>query len=100
MKNTLLIFTATILLAACNRSAGNRDDVEKILKRTMQHYLYEKINFDSSKAKYDVQDVTFFEDNDFYECEFKVRMQSAGSDTTGYMNARVLKDMKTVMRRS
>ncbi len=69
----------------------------------MAHYLNNQPATDSSKAKFEVLDVNFFEGTNGYICAFKVSMkeQSRGQiqDTVGMMNANVSKDYKTVLRR-
>jgi hypothetical protein len=86
---------------SCRRHLS-RSEAETQLKKAMTNYLYKQINYDSSKAKYEIQQVDFFEDKDFYECEFKVRLHitQKNHDTTGIMTARVSKDFSTVRRKS
>src|SRR5215470_8227791 len=85
---------AFLLLASvffsCERKLS-QDDVENELKKAMTHQLYKGVGNDSSKVKYQVVSVNFFEDKGFYECEFKVHMTSNTTDTTGIMAARVSK---------
>ena len=74
-------------------------EVEKHLKKAMTSFLYESVNNDSSRVKFYVKEVFFFEDTEFYECEFNVQMQQNGKDTTGVMKARVTKDFSKVNRK-
>ncbi|MGI8950744.1 MAG: hypothetical protein ACR2FN_04065 [Chitinophagaceae bacterium] len=78
----------------------SRAETEKQLKKTMQTYLYKGINNDSSKAKYYVENVIYFEDTTFYDCEFTVKMTQNNHDTTGMMTAIISKDFATVKRKS
>ena len=77
-----------------------KPDVEKNLKTAMQTFLYNAVNNDSSKVKYRVQSVVFFDDvkNNVYACEFTVNMITRQLDTTGIMRATISKDFKTVKR--
>jgi hypothetical protein len=87
-----------VLLGACNANLSPAE-VEQKLKTAMNDYLYKSVNYDSSKVKYRVQDVIYFNDKDYYDCEFKVFMSVAGGkDSMGSMNARISKDFKTVLR--
>ena len=98
MRNIFLLTAIILLFAGCVRQQAVEDKSES-LKAAMQNYLYEKINYDSSKAKFDVLDVTYFEDKEFYECEFKVHLKNPQTDTTGIMTARIGKDFKKVIRK-
>jgi hypothetical protein len=43
--------------------------------------------------------VIYYNDKEFYDCEFKVLMlPTGGSDTFGTMRARISKDFTTVLR--
>lgn len=99
MKKWLTIFIITSLVA-CQRNQADRTQVESRLKDAMKDYLYKEINYDSSKATYNVLDVNYFEDKTFFECEFHVRMKSKNLDTTGIMTARISKDFSKVKRKS
>ncbi len=68
------------------------------LKTSMQAFLYNAINNDSSNVKYRVQDVVYYEDKDQYTCDFKVHMKAKLFDTTGIMKAYISKDFKKVNR--
>ena len=93
---TVLFFMGLI---SCKHTMTQKD-IENQLKKAMQTYLYESINNDSSHVKFRVQDVTFFEDNSNYRCEFHVLMNSGQSkDTTGLMGADISKDFKEVKRK-
>lgn len=74
-------------------------DVSDRLKRAMSEFLYRSVNNDSSRVKFRVNEVTYFADKEFYECEFKVNMLQAGHDTTAMMRARVASDFSKVVRK-
>jgi hypothetical protein len=96
MKKILL--SAMVLLVFACQSKPNREEVEADLKKAMLKSLYEAVNNDSSKVKYRIQQVYFFEEKDFYDCEFRVQMYQTGHDTLGVMKAAVTKDFSKVTR--
>jgi len=63
--------------------------------------LWTEHNKDTSKTKFQILDVNYFEDKTFFECQFKVHMYvlSTGFDTVGMMAARISKDFATVNRK-
>jgi hypothetical protein len=90
----LLLFSGM----ACKRKLSHAD-IEDQLKTSMHAFLIKRPNYDSSKLKYEVQKVYYFEEKDAYECEFVVHMWSIGKDTTGVMTATVSKDFSRVKRK-
>jgi len=98
MKKTLICL-ALLFAFSCNKKP-TAADVEARLKRTMSEYLYQSVKNDSSKVKYEVKEVIYFKDVDFYECEFKVNMLQPGHDTSGVMKAKIAKDFSKVIRKS
>lgn len=94
---TAIILTG-LFFNSCERKLS-QNDVENELKKAMTALLYKSVGNDSSKVKYQVVGVTYFEDKQFYECEFKVHMTTKTSDTTGIMAARVSKDFSRVARK-
>ena len=99
MKRLCVLF-CSIVIAACNANpASAPEDMETKLKSTMTDYLYKSVNYDSSKVKYHIENVYYFDDKIKYICEFKVMMMPAGGrDTVGTMKAFVSKDFKKVSR--
>jgi hypothetical protein len=91
-----LISLATFV--SCKRSM-TKDELEGQLKAAMSNSLNKQVNFDSTKAKFDVMTVNYFEDKTFYQCEFRVRLRKPGLDTTGGMAANISKDFLTVNRK-
>lgn len=97
MKKYIMI-SFVLFIAACNANL-TPDELKTKLETTMNDFLYKSVNYDSSKVKFRVQDVVYYNDKDYYDCEFKVWMSQEGKpDTTGSMRARVSKDFKTVVR--
>jgi len=93
-----LVLVLIGLFTACKRKLSS-EDVERELKTAMLHQLNKGLNSDSTKVKFEVLKVNYFEDKQFYECEFNVRMKTAALDTTGIMLARVSKDFTVVRRK-
>ena len=91
-----LFLVFVIGLFSCKETT--REDIEARLKMTMQDYLYKKINYDSSVVKYNVESVIYYAEQDYYHCEFNVRMKTANQDTVGLMIADVKGDFKEVRR--
>ena len=87
-----------LLFFACQPKPAT-PEVETRLKKAMSTFLYEKIKNDSSSVKFEVKEVTYFADKDFYECEFRVKMTRQGHDTTDMMSARIAKDFSKVVRK-
>ena len=97
MKKIPMLFVVVILFA-CNRNQSP-EELETKLKSTMTDYLYKGVNYDSSKVKYRVQEVSYYIDKDYYDCEFKVFMSvNGGKDTVGGMRANISKDFSKVLR--
>lgn len=92
-----LLFVA--ILVACNADLTPQE-LEERLKSTMTDFLYKTVNYDSSKVKYRIKDIIYYNDNrGFYDCQFTVEMKVEGKkDTVGKMFAYISKDFKDVKR--
>lgn len=81
----------------------SRKEVEENLKTAMGLFLNNSPRIDTSSAKFNVQEVSFYESPKGYICEFKVNMKQKMPDrlvdTVGYMSADISKDFKTVTRK-
>jgi hypothetical protein len=103
-KSAIIIFALTggIFFSSCLKK-DNRKQTEENLKTAMDLYLNHQRQIDTSRVKFKVLEVTFFEGNLGYICNFKVNMKekrdSILTDTTGFMNANISKDFKDVTRR-
>ncbi|NDA61742.1 MAG: hypothetical protein EBX50_06840 [Chitinophagia bacterium] len=76
------------------------DDVPAQLKKTMKQFLEQSANGNTTGTEFTVENVAYYADKEFYECEFTVRMKRlTGKDTTGQMLARIKKDYSSVMRK-
>lgn len=102
MRLRAFILLVSLCCFSCVMRNPQPDDVEKNLKTTMQKYLYDAVNNDSSNVKYHVESVIFYEDaqKDIYICDFTVNMKTKLFDTTGNMRATISRDFKTVKRSS
>lgn len=98
MKRIIALLVATMFIS-CNANLTPKELEEK-LKSTMINYLYKNVNYDSSKVKYRVKDVIYYNDNrGYYDCQFTVEMKVQGKkDTIGKMFAFITKDFKDVKR--
>jgi hypothetical protein len=94
----IVIFLMIFSLAACKRHLS-KEYVEEHLKASMKSFLYNKKDLDTTKTKFTVLSVSYFEDSTFYECEFKVNLKQPDSDTTGMMAARISKDFVVLNRK-
>ena len=94
-----LILLLSVFVFAC-KAKDPALEIQNDLKNSMQTYLYNGINNDSSNVKYYVENVTYYDDTNrnTYVCEFKVRLKTKLFDTTGIMKAYVTKDFKKVDR--
>lgn len=97
-KHLFFLALVTFSLLSCQKKPKT-EEVNEHLNKAMREFLYSTVNNDSSKVKFDVQEVLFYEAANFYECEYKVRVVSPGKDTTGIMKARVSKDFTKVNRK-
>lgn len=101
MKRLSVLFVI-VLTAACNATSSQEvtpEELQKKLISAMTDYLYKAVDYDSSKVKYHIENVIYFDDKIKYICEFKVNMiPTGGRDTVGTMKAFVSKDFKKVGR--
>ena len=81
----------------------SRKQTEENLKTAMDVYLNHQRKIDTNRVKFKVLEVTYYEAEMGYICNFKVNMKekrdSSMTDTTGYMNANISKDFRDVSRR-
>jgi hypothetical protein len=105
MKSFLKIsgafFLCSSLLLSCAKKTS-RQIVEKNLESAMEQSLNHTPGIDTSLLKFKVLSVFYFEDKNYYDCEFKVSMSQKKSgvlsDTTGVMKASISKDFQNVKR--
>lgn len=101
MRTMKLLFTVLLLglFTACLQKQPVEDVPDK-LKKTMKQFLEQSASGNTTGTQFTVQEVVYYADKDFYECEFTVRMtRLSGGDTTGQMQARIKKDYSSVIRK-
>jgi hypothetical protein len=97
MKKMLLLLVL-VTGFACKRKLSP-SELQGELKKAMLTFLQQQKGYDSTTMKFEVQDVTYYEDVKMYDCEFKVRLTQNGHDTTGIMTGTVSKDFSKVSRK-
>jgi hypothetical protein len=95
---TALFLCLSLISSSCKRHLTH-EETEAALNSAMQKFLTSQPNLDSSKVKFTVLGVEYFEDKMVYDCEFKIKMTSLAHDTIGIMGAHVSKDFSSVKRR-
>jgi len=102
-KLAIIAIAGTILLFSCLKKISKKD-IEENLKAAMSMSLNHRPGIDTSRVKFYVTEVAYFEDKSAYLCQFKVDMKEKTNDqikdTTGFMSADISKDFKTVSRRN
>ena len=94
-----LVAFSLILGISCKRNLSPAE-VKDNLEKAMASHLIEEQGGDTTRLKFKMVDVNYFEDKDFYECEFTVRLlRQDGRDTTGLVKGRVSKDFSKVTKR-
>lgn len=100
-RQFFVVILLGFLLFSCAKKISKKD-VEESLKSSMGLYLNHQPRIDTSRVKFNVLEVIYFEDKTFYLCNFKVNMKEKRVnqifDTTGTMSARISKDFKNVSR--
>jgi len=95
-KIILLLIAGCFLTVACARKLS-RKELKERLEKTMADHLQQRQPSNSSHPRFDVLDVVWFEETEYYRCEFTVKMTlPEGKDTTGVMRQKVYKDFSKV----
>ncbi len=98
IKHALLIISLEMGLS-CKRSLSQAE-VKDNLEKAMAAHLVEEQGGDTTRIKFKMMDVNYFEDKHFYECEFSVHLsREDGTDTTGLIKGRVSKDFSKVTKK-
>ena len=102
-RTIYIALLGVIFLFSCVKKQS-RKEIEDNLKSAMGTFLNHKPGLDTSRIKFNVLDVSFFENKKGYNCEFKVNMKQKMPDrlldTVGYMSANISKDFTTVSRKN
>jgi len=94
-----LLLIYVIMTISCKRHlsrAAVRDNLEK----SMSDYLRAEQGADSTRMRFRMLDVSYYEERDYYDCEFTVQLlREGGRDTTGIIKATVSKDFSKVTKK-
>jgi hypothetical protein len=97
-----ICFLLGVSVFSCKKKLS-RQELEENLKTAMELSLNNQPRIDTSRTKFKVNEVKFYEGKKVYNCEFKVNMKQQLPDrlvdTVGYMSADISKDFKTVSRK-
>ena len=89
----------TIILNACERKL-TREQVKDNLEKTMTEYLRKEQPSGTPPLKFKMEEVSWFEEQAYYICEFTVRLtRPDGTDTTGIIKSRISKDFSHVTKK-
>lgn len=98
------LFFAALLFFSFSCNTKQPEGIGDKLKAALQHHLEE--GHQGKPVKYEVLTVNYFEEADYYNCEFKVKQTYKETDTStvlkdtiGSMAATVSKDFKTISRK-
>lgn len=94
----IMILTLFLLTGVACKRPLSRTVLQDKLKNAMQDYLQHQRSEDSLKVKFEVLDVTWSEEAQLYNCEFKVRLIMPAKDTIGIMTGTISKDFATIHR--
>lgn len=100
MRYSYCIFF-TLLLAgiSCKRKSEN-SGIKTNLENALATQLRSERPVTAPPLQFTILDVTWFEESDHYDCEFKVRLHRPdGTDTTGLIKGTVSKDFTHVSKR-
>jgi hypothetical protein len=94
-----LLIVFLLQAAACRRQLSVAE-IKDNLERSMTGYLQSEQGPNAGSIKFKMEEVNYFEEKDFFICEFKVKLfRPDGSDTTGAIKARISKDFSKVTKR-
>ena len=98
-KIYLILLVCSITAVACQRKLSPRE-IKENLERSMTQFLQKEQGPDMSPLNFKMVDVIYYEEANYYTCEFTVRLtRPDGSDTTGIIKSRITKDFSTVTKR-
>ncbi|HTI91986.1 MAG TPA: hypothetical protein VL727_15440 [Puia sp.] len=100
MKKVYPILLALGLTAVSCQRKLSPSEVKENLERSMTEFLQKEQGQDTPPRNFKMVDVYYFEEADYYDCEFRVKLtRPDGSDTTGIIKSRITKDFATVTKR-
>lgn len=96
-RSLQLACTMLMLVTACQRRLSVADTKENLEKAMTEHLQQEQ---PGKALNFKLVDVDYFEDVNYYECEFKVKLhRTDGSDTLGIIKGRISKDFAKVSKK-
>jgi hypothetical protein len=100
MKSISLLLPAFLLLGTGCQRKLSATEIKENLEKAMSGYLRKQQRPGAPPLKFEMVDVAYFEDENNYLCDFKVKLyRPDGSDTTGIIRSKVSKDFSTVSKR-
>jgi hypothetical protein len=100
MKSISLLLAAFLLLGTGCQRKLSATEIKENLEKAMSGYLRKQQRPGTPPLKFEMVDVAYFEDENNYLCDFKVKLyRPDGSDTTGIISSKVSKDFSTVSKR-
>lgn len=103
----LIIGGFLFFMVACNTIKNQTpEQVQQSLTNAMQNFLQKTQQRDSNKVIFTVKSVAYYEEPQYYICDFTVHMQNNPKlmtnmpkiDTVGTMHCRITKDFQNVTR--
>ncbi len=92
MKKISIIFFSVLMAIACNKKL-TKEQVQAHLTETMSTFLNNEPKT-RGIIDFNIQSVAYFEESDFYLCEFKVRMMGRVIDQTTHKKVDTIGTMK------
>ncbi len=100
MRIRCILLSACIIISTSCQRKLSPSEVKENLERSMTGYLQKEQGPDSQPLAFKMVDVIYYEEADYYTCEFTVKLtRPDGSDTTGIIKSRITKDFATVTKR-
>lgn len=85
----------SVIAVSCGSRHLSPKETEARLKETMEAYLQKNA---ADSVRFTVTEVIYFPEGTYYDCDFRVRMQTPTQDTTGGMSATISADFQSVDR--
>jgi hypothetical protein len=100
MKSISILIPAFLLLGTGCQRKLSAAEIKQNLEKAMTGYLQKQQRPGTPPLKFEMVDVAYFEDENNYLCDFKVKLyRPDGSDTTGIIRGKISKDFSTVSKR-
>jgi hypothetical protein len=94
----LTIYTSVLIITIGCKRKLSASEIKDNLEKAMTTYLMNEQQRDSTHFRFSIEDVDYFEDKEYYDCQFKVHLfREEGSDTTGIIKGKVAKDFSAIV---